>query len=105
MIADEESEATSPSEGNGNKQLFPSTAVGLLPKAKSLSKAPSSEQEGKLSAVAQGKMNEENSEVEEWMTDLNVNKETNAKIEEESELHTIYLPNIGIIKVDAISEV
>ena len=105
MIADEESEATSPSDGNGNKQLFPPTAAGLLPNAKNLSRAPSSEQEGKLSSVVQGKMDEETNEVEEWMTDLNDNKETNAKVEEESELHTIYLPGIGIIKVDAISEV
>ena len=106
MIADEESEATSPSDGNGNKQLFPPTAAGLLPKNKSLTRGPSSEQEGKLSPVVQGSMDEENNKVAEWATDLNDNKEKNVEVEEdESELHTIYLPNIGIITVDAISEV
>ena len=53
----------------------------------------------------QGGMEEENNEVEEWMKDLSDNKENNAKAEDESELHTIYLPNVGIIRVDAISEV
>ena len=105
MIADEESEGASASDSNGNKQLFPSTVTGLLPKTKNLSTRPPGEQEGKLSPVVQGGMEEENNEVEEWMKDLSDNKENNAKTEDESELHTIYLPNVGIIRVDAISEV
>ena len=46
MIADEESEGASASDSNGNKQLFPSTVTGLLPKTKNLSTRPPGEQEG-----------------------------------------------------------
>ena len=104
MIADEESEGTSPSDSNGNKQLFPATVAGLLPNSKNQSRAPSTDKEGKLSPVLPS-MDEENNEVKEWVADLNDNSDNNSKAKDESEMHTIYLPNIGIIRVDAISEV
>ena len=108
MIADEENEVTTPADANGKKQLFSTTPGGLLSSSKNPSHLQSSEQEGSgriMELVDKSNTNGENNEVKEWVTDFNDNDKKEVKDTEDSELHTIYLPNIGIIRADAISEV
>ena len=106
MIADEENEVTSSADTNGNKQLFPTTAAGLLSSSKNIRRSPSSEQESRIKPLMEKvDNNNENNTLKEWVTDMNDNDKKETKAEEDTELHAIYLPNVGIIRVDAISEV
>ncbi len=120
MIADEESDVSSPgADNNGNKQLL-SPALGGGDGTTGATLRPSSKTPSSQGSSVDKDGNDKNSpsvahrttqvtaeELGEWIVDVNGNNGATEEptLEQGKELTTIYLPNIGIITVDAISEV
>lgn len=144
MIADEESEVSSPVESNGTKQLHPPGA-GSNPTSKDTSLKPSTSASRKTSAELSLKLNtnasrktsgedndsqkpqtimetdaaiqvandhvessETNENLKQWIANVgNVDVFADSKEPKEKpvEMTTIYIPNVGVISVDAVSDV